>query len=506
MSSYAASITSNANSLAGYTKKVARPARPDIEIDLKDHTEGRVYTTYDALSGNVKITAPQNARFDEVKITLEGTIRTYVDNLSPAASASTKTTAIHRFLKLVMPVSESEYPQPRIAESGRTYTFPYNFVIPDRLLPRSCTHPNTADHVTEAHLQLPPSMGHRALIGGQSDMAPEMSKVLYAIRVQVVKRREEDAREVVLVERNMPIRVIPAQAEAAPLIVGAEDDQFVLSKTKALKKGMFSGKLGKVTVSAAQPAAIILPAPSSSSSTPATTMATVQLRFDPHDSSAQPPRLGGLSTKITASTFFAVRPTSGIPTHRNAQSAFEIHRGVYDSTVSVSSRCVESVQWTKHPATIRRGSASSTSSSDFSDCSQPIVPKESAAYYSAKILVPITLPSTKVWIPTFHNCITSRLYVLDLSLSIHTPGAGVPASTVALHLPLQIGAAGNLSSRPEMTAAEAAAELAEVDEFLRPRLIEMPREELIGNSVLAHHATDLPPSYEFSGVAQAIRS
>jgi hypothetical protein len=499
MSSYAASITSSA-------KKVARPTRPDIEIRLKDHTEGKFYTTYDALSGTVNITASQTARFDEVKITLEGTIRTYVDNLSPSASTAAKTTAIHRFLKLVMPVSESDYPQPRIAESGQTYTFPYNFVIPDQLLPRSCNHPNTADHVTNAHLQLPPSMGDRSLIGGQSDMAPAMSKVQYAIRVQVVRHQEEDSREVVLVERSKQIRVIPAQEEAAPLNVGAEDDHFVLSKTKALKKGMFSGKLGKVTVSAAQPAAIILPAPSSSVNTPATTMATVHLTFDPHDASSEPPRLGSLATKIKASTFYAVRPTSGLPTHRNAQSAFEIHRGVYDSVVTVSSRCVESVQWTKHPAITRRGSGSSTSSSDFSDCSQPILPKDSAAYYSAKVIVPITLPSTKVWIPTFHNCITSRIYVLDLSLSIHTPGTGVPASTVSLRLPLQIGAAANMSSRPAMTAAEAAAELAEVDEFLRPRIIEMPSEELFGNSVLSHHETDLPPSYEFSGVAQAIRS
>jgi hypothetical protein len=499
MPSYASSIASNA-------KKVALPTRPDIEIHLKDHTEGKFYTTYDALSGNVDIVAPQNARFDEVKITLEGTIRTYIDNLAPTASATSKTSAIHRFLKMVMPVSESEYPQPRIAEAGQTYTFPYNFVIPDQLLPRSCNHPNTADHVTDAHLQLPPSLGDRSLIGGQSDMSPEMGKVNYVIRVQVVRRREEDSREVVLVDSTRAIRVIPAQAEAAPLNVGAEDEHFVLSKTKALKKGVFSGKLGKVTVSAAQPAAIILPAPSSSVDTPATTMATVNLRFDPHDASSQPPRLGSLGTKIKASTFFAVRPTSGFPTHRNAQSAFEIHRGVYDSTVTVSSRCVEAVQWIKHPAITRRGSASSTSSSDFSDCSQPIVPKDSAAYYSAKIIVPITLPSTKVWTPTFHNCITSRIYILDLSLSIHTPGTGVPASTVTLHLPLQIGAAANVTSRPAMTAEEAAAELAEVDEFLRPRIIEMPSEELIGNSVLSHHETDLPPSYEFPGVAQAIRS
>lgn len=498
MSSYAASITSNANTFAAYAKKATVPARPDMEITLDQHTEGKFYTTWDALSGKVAITAPQTSRFDEVQITLEGCVRTYVEALSPTSTAS-KTTAIHRFLKMIMPVPESEYPQPRVAEGGRTYTFPFNFVIPDRLLPRSCSHPQVSDHVCEAHLNLPPSMGDREMLRGQSDMAPEMCKVQYSIRVKVVRHREADGKELTLVEGQKKIRVVPAVAEAAPLSVGAGHDKFVLSKTKSLRKGLFSGKLGKITVAAAQPSAIVLPSPSSSPSAPPTTMATVQLRFDPHETTSQPPRLGALSAKIKGSTFFAVRPTTHIPTHRNSSSQFEIYRGVYDSTIPLSSRCVESVQWRKHLPTLvvaRRGSASSSSSSDYSDSTQVLDPKDNTLHYTATVLVPITLPTTKTWIPTFHNCISSRIYVLDLSLSVHTPGTGVPASNLALHMPLQVAAAGNQSERPAMTEAEAAAELAEVDEFLRPRVIEMPNLEHIGNSVLPHHSTEMPPSYE----------
>lgn len=497
MSSYAASITSNANTFATYAKKATVAPRPDMEITLDQHTEGSFYTTWDALSGKVAITAPQTSRFDEVQITLEGCVRTYVETLSPTSTAS-KTTAIHRFLKMIMPVPESEYPQPRVAEAGRTYTFPFNFVIPDRLLPRSCSHKQISEHVCDAHLNLPPSMGDREL-HGQSDMAPDMCKVQYAIRVKVVRHREADGKELSLVEGQKKIRVIPAVAEAAPLSVGAGHDEFVLSRTKSLKKGLFSGKLGKITVTAAQPSAIILPAPSSSSSGQPTTMATVQLRFDPHETTSQPPRLGALGAKIKSSTFFAVRPTTDLPTHRNSSSQFEIHRGIYDSTVSLSSRCVESVQWKKHlptPVVARRGSASSSSSSDYSDSTQVSDPKDNTLHYTATVLVPITLPTTKTWIPTFHNCISSRIYVLDLSLSVHTPGTGVPASNLGLRMPLQVAAAGNQSERPAMTEAEAAAELAEVDEFLRPRVIEMPNPEHIGNSVLSHHTSELPPSYE----------
>ena len=291
-----------------------------------------------------------------------------------------------------MPTATADYPPSNIAEAGRTYTFPYNFVIPDQLLPRACNHRCITDYVTNAHLQLPPSMGDRTLLAGQSDMAPEMTKVQYAIKVQVVRRTEEVTNGVILAESAKQILVIPAQMEAPPLSVEAGDSHFTLSKTKALRKGMFSGKLGKITVSAAQPGAIILPSPSASASTSATTMATVNLRFDPHDSSSQPPRLGGLSTKIKSSTFFAVIPATSIPTHRHAQSPFKIHRGVYDSTVNISSRCVESVQWKSiqqppgeapNPRPAPRSSQTAQS--------QPIT-KNSAAYYSATILVPINPP------------------------------------------------------------------------------------------------------------------
>jgi len=469
-----------------------------MEIILDDYTEGKFYSTFDALSGRVEITAPHNARFDEIQITLEGTVKTFVENLSPTSTRS-KTTALHKFLKLVMPIAEADYPQPRIAEAGRTYTFPFNFVIPDQLLPRACTHNCVAEHVHDAHLQLPPSMGDRD-VSPQDDFAPDMSKVQYAIKVRVVRNREVDNREVILVEGLRKLHIVPVVAEEPPMNIGDGDEEYTLSKKKSLKKGVFSGKLGKITVSAAQPSAIVLPAPSSESSTPANTMATINLRFDPRESSSQPPRLGGLTTKLKVSTFYAARPTKAIPTHRNTLSQFEQLRGVYDQSICLSSRCVESVAWTKHtpaPAYTRRDSATSASSSDDSDNVHTSNPKDNGLYYSATILVPITLPASKTWIPSFHNCITSRTYTIDLNLTIHTPGTGVPASTVALHVPLQIAAAGDHSRRRTLTAEEAAAELAGADEYLTPRVIEMPNENLLGNSALAQaEDSELPPSYE----------
>jgi hypothetical protein len=501
---YAASIHSTTGTLASYAKKIAMSGRPGLEISLDNHAPGKIYTTYDAISGNVAITAPHNARFDTIQITLEGQTKTFIENLSPHSSRA-RTTAIHNFLKLVMPIKESDYPQPRIAEAGRTYTFPFNFAVPEHLLLRACSHTCSEVHVHNAHLQVPPSMGDREVCG-LDDLAPEMARVTYCIKVKILRNREVDGKEVVLVEGQKKIRIVPALPEAPPLTIGDEGSDYKFSSTKSLKKGMFSGKLGKITASAVQPSAVILPSPSSESTQPPTTMASVNLRFDPHDSSSQPPRLGGLTAKIKATTFFGARPAQDLPSHFNMSSQYESTRGVYDTSVSLSSRCVEGVSWEKHkaaPAYTRRNSASSTEESDCSETSSTSPAKEGSPYYTATILVPVTLSQQKTWIPTFHSCIVSRIYSLGLSLTIHTPGTGVPSSTVSLHLPIQVAANGNNTRRPTLTAAEAAAELADAETYLRPRVIETPSEDLVGNSVLtrvsAPMGSDLPPSYEDFG-------
>jgi hypothetical protein len=495
---YAASIQSTTETIA---RKMGSNSRPDMEIILDDHHDGKIYSTFDAINGRVEITAPHNARFDEVQITFEGTTKTYVENLSPAATRS-RTTAIHKFLRLVMPIRESDYPQPRIAEAGHTYKFDFNFAVPEQLLPRSCSHNCSTPHVHNAHIQIPPSMGDRE-VAGLDDLAPEMSKVQYAVKVKVIRNRERDGQEVVLVEGLKKLHIVPTVQVAPPLSLGEGFEDYVVSKTKSLKKGMFSGKLGRITVSAAQPNALVLPSPAAGCTTSPTTMATVKLRFDPRDATSQPPRLGGLTTKIKATTFYAARPAQSLPTHFNMVAQFETTRGVYDTSTSLSSRCVESVAWKRHePRQLvgRRNSDSSTSSSDCSDDVLAPEQKEGNPYYTASVLVPITLPANKSWIPTFHSCIVSRVYAIDLSLCVHTPGTGVPATSVALHLPVQIAANGNQTERAQWTAAEAAAELADANAFMQPRVIEVPSEELIGNSVLtpasAVSGSELPPSYE----------
>lgn len=471
-----------------------------MAIIIDNHSKDKVYTNGDSLLGRVEITAPTTSRFDAIQITLEGTTKTFVESMSPTTGGC-RSTARHSFLKLVMPILDSEYPHPRIAEAGTTYTFPFHFVIPQHLLPSCCTHSVEAAHVHHAHLQLPPSMGEREN-NNMDDLCPDMVKVRYAIKARVIRNQDQDEKDVVLAEETTKINVLPKLPATPPMSIGPNDNDYRLSRTKMLKKGVFSGKLGRITVSAAQPGAFIL---SSDSAIPTTTMTKLDLRFEPHDSTCQPPRLGGLTSKIKALTFFSVRPAGGLAARAYMITEYESTRGVYSTSTSLSSRCVESVSWTKHESQLsndssRRPSAISTSSSSSSERSDAEANR--ATYYTASIVVPLTLPSSKNWIPTFHACVASRIYALDLNLSIHTPGTGIPPSSVSLKVPVQIASGGRDTGA--LSAAEQAQVIADAEETLRPRVIEIPREELIGTSVLRStqgrvHDGALPPSYESTG-------
>ncbi len=507
----------SSRSIATYAKRLAQYGHPEIDISLDEHNDIPItYTTADSLSGQVSITAPHTARFDEVHITLEGTTITAVEAMSPVASTHSRIEARHPFLKLTMPIPDSEYPQPRIAEAGETYKFPFNFVIPEHLLPIACKHECNADHVHEAHLRLPPTMNDVDTTT-RDDLAPDMAKIHYAIKVKVTRTREHDGKVVGLAKSGRKIRVLPTIPEAPPMHILSSDKDYTLSVTKSLRRGMFIGTLGKITVSASQTKALVV-SPSSTSASP-TILATLKLRFDPAESRAQPPRLGSLTSKIKASTFYAVKPLKNLANRASMVENYDVTRGVYTTTIALASRCVEAVNWSYHalpsPAqSIRRDSGYSTCSSTSVDSTSseasestltPNSGKGKGGWYEADVLVPLTLPSCKTWLPTFHSCLVSRIYCLDLSLSVHTPGTGVPASTISLRLPVQISSSAEDWMEASLGSLSLVDEAVGVEEYLRPRVMSIPAEEFVGQSVLPGHPHGRAGSHD-SGIGAEVEA
>ena len=500
----------------GVLRALTQKTKPVVDIMLKDegnNAPAHSYTTLDKIEGEVSITAPSDMRFDTIEISFAGYERTYVENLSTTAPTSTKAFAYRPFLELKQPINTAASPQHRVIQAGRAYKLPFTFVIPEHLLPQACRHATDNDQVREAHLSLPPSLGDLMALGdgkaSMDDLAPDMSTVSYAVKVKITRNRESDPKPIILADVAKKIRVIPAYDELPPLSVpGGKDDDYSLRKEKDLKKGMFKGKLGRLTVEAAQPSSLRLPAPRAESSCRVTTMATMNLRFDPTEESAHAPRLGQLVTKLKAATFFASVPMREIPSN-SAAFRFDNRRGLFVETLNLSSRNVESVQWEKHTAT----SYSARETSVHSVSSAVSIPEPSSAYngktyYTASILVPITLPEHKSFVPTFHTCLISRIYLLDFSLSVHTPGTSVTAPIMHLKAPVQVSSERNANAQPLISPEEAQAIAArEADGYFTPRSFAPPSPEYTERAELVRPASQVtsipvesaaqPPGYSF---------
>ncbi|KAJ6014842.1 hypothetical protein N7540_009433 [Penicillium herquei] len=473
-----------------------RRTAPKVDIDLAGQKPGMVnsYTNGDRVEGVANITVDHETRFDEIEINLQGNSSTLVERVSCPG----RTGAQHMFLKLRQPIEDAEYPTPRVLEAGRTYKFPFMFVIPDHLLPQVCTHPKKNNQIHRAHTMLPPTLGDPMIIAeGKTlldDMAPNMSKNAYTIRVGVMKKSSSDPHTVkALAHVAKKIRIIPTMEEEAPIDT-AGHTYYRTRHEKTVKRGFLRGKQGQMVAEAAQPKPIRLLPLTSLPCDAVSTVAKVHLRFEPVGDE-QPPRLGSMTSKLKTSTFYGCNPWEDFPSQSNGVPFSQVGQGLFNESSTLSTMCVAAAQWEKQSVSDaeRRDSVNST----VSNISSPSAAFSGDTYYTTSLLVPVSLPKSKVFVPTFHSCLMSRVYSLDLNLTYHTPGANVLTPSINLRLPVQIittpkGVDSVKSSLGVVVTQE------EVDEFFRPRL----------NPVVAEAVIDVaaPPEYSETIARSHLRS
>jgi hypothetical protein len=277
----------------------------DIQLDGPHNAAIPSFTTLEKIQGIATITCPEDTHFKDINVIFQGSSKTYVEKIATSAPTTPRTQAYHNFLKLTMPYTEADLPEGRIAKSGVTYKFPFTFVVPERLLPQSCTHDKDNCIVQDAHLQLPPSTGDPMLASdGRTlldDLAPQMTQISYAIRVMLTKPpKSEGSRPCVVADSMKKLRIIPRTEEQPPLrISDTNEDDYIMCKSKELKKGLLQGKHGLLTMSASQPPPLRLPYLKSTSECSTTTMAKVELRFDPLEAKGLPPKLEKLWSRLS---------------------------------------------------------------------------------------------------------------------------------------------------------------------------------------------------------------
>ncbi|KAI1805897.1 hypothetical protein F4811DRAFT_193139 [Daldinia bambusicola] len=470
--------------LGGYAHKLPYASKSNISIHINNHYHSRVYTTGSEVSGQVIITPQTDTRFDVLQIVLLGNSKTRTD------AVNIPQTTAHTFLKLTMPIPESSYPIPRVFEAGLTYTVPFTFVIPSTLTLSACSHRVANNSVQEHHTRLPPTMGSWE----RDDFAPQMSRVQYVIKARVYRDDITDGSSTKIMEAEEEIKVLPITPEDAPLSITKQDDLYVMSKSKTLRRSIISPKTGKITITAAQPsAAMLIP----DGKTVTSTIVPLRLKFEPTSTDARPPRITGITSKITAVTYFSASGIGHYPNLKNGHRSFgSDSRGSYSNTVSITTGPFGEVKWSHHLTTQSRRDSGYGSDSLSSDTDLPPSPPSknttsnlsSPIFHSAQLQVPIQLPVQKrTFVPTFHSCITSRVYVLWLTVTVVSGGNSVH---LTLAVPLQIGVSGaNLhlaDATPPPSFEET--EEADIEEYLRPRVMNIPTVDFYHNEALPGYA------------------
>lgn len=329
------------------------------------------------------------------------------------------------------------------------------------------------------------------------DMAPDMSVISYIIRAGVLKRSSADQRQVkALANIAKKVRVIPTVEEEPPMEI-SDHPYYCTRKEKSVKRGFLRGRLGRMVASAAQPKAIRLLPHSCETRDTVNTVATINLRFDPVGTE-EPPKLGSLTSKIKASTFYSASPWEDYPFQSGNMPFSQVGQGLFSESIPLSTMCVGSAKWQKHSTTgcERRDSTESTCSESSTG---PSTEFTGGTYYTASLLIPVNLPKSKTFVPTFHSCLMSRTYSLELALSYHTPGTNVLTPTISLRVPIQITTesknGGSFKSELGVVVTQA-----ELDEFFSPRSVAPIMNDTVIDVNLA------PPEYSDTIAPRSVRA
>ncbi|KAG5972390.1 hypothetical protein E4U58_006600 [Claviceps cyperi] len=406
----------------------------NIKIKVERHFNSKVYTSGSTIAGHAVVRTQRDTQFHDLDIIFSGVAATRLDYVQQYPAHS-----LRPFMKLRMPIERSFLPDNKVFSAGKTYTIPFNFVVPHQLTIGACNHQCSSPAVRDSHLRLPPTVGYWEA----DDAAPEMAQIEYSIQARAYRKAAEpgQAPQKILQGHHL-VKVLPSLPEDAPLDITWRDERYTMSKTKTIRKNLFSAKAGKLTVSANQPSAIML---SADGHTASGSVARIAFQFTPSSTDCGPPKINSVSGKMTSFTFFGAAPTDLLP-NLGSRSTYTPNPSLsYSATTSLfnNDKMVEKLPWQLRKVFARRDSGYSSLGiidEDQSEADCPRAAKKSRKLcpirHEAVVEIPFNIPlsNKKIFLPTFHSCLISRTYTLHLNVSV-----GPTNTTMSLAIPLQIG-------------------------------------------------------------------
>ncbi|KAK6837177.1 hypothetical protein RU639_001415 [Aspergillus parasiticus] len=403
-----------------------RSSAPKISIEF-DNPRQR-YTTGEQIEGEVTITVDAETKFNEINISLEGSSR--VTLLQPMTT-QLDTGASHTLLTLDQPIDEVNYPASRVLRPGKVYKFPYTFIVSNKLPLKPCSHESTHISIRQAHTEAPPSLLLR-------NLSQSLCEISYLIRVSVCRQNSNNSEKLVtLASCTKPLHLIPVHGEELSFSRSEKHDMYRSSIVQEIKSQWKRQALGRLEAVASTLQPIQVPSLCLPTDT-VNTYVAVQLQFDPVRDTL-PPRLAKIYPTLKQSTLFSTKPQDDYPSINNI-IANQMSRGAHVQVSSLPSHTISSIRWTKHMLPQYSGSSGFDQSSQPNSTTEPGLSLTSSTgyYYTASVMLPVSLPSNSDLAPTFHSCLVSRTYALELRLSYRMPNASVFQQMSTLEVPVNI--------------------------------------------------------------------
>ncbi|KAJ5462171.1 hypothetical protein N7530_010376 [Penicillium desertorum] len=265
------------------------------------------------------------------------------------------------------------------------------------------------------------------------DLSSTRFGIGYSIQASLSNKIEEDKEPCQPGKSaELAVRILPGVKEKSR--VSTFDDPPVYTKKSQTVKTIFNHNTkGTLYVEALEPQPIHLSAAHHDEIKCSTTVLEMVLWFVSVNN--EPPPLRSVSKKVVAHTTARSVPFRPSPSAPVCQSGEATH----SSTVQLGDLDFSSVRWKECPLTDYFEKISNEERSEVHARTVTSTPKR---LYRASVIVPISLPTSKTFVPTFESCLLSRSYVLGVTLLFGSIGKALKFPSVKLKVPLRIAGLG----------------------------------------------------------------
>lgn len=264
-------------------------------------------------------------------------------------------------------------------------------------------------------------------------MTPQTCQISYVVRVTLLEKPRDGATRPtticdtsqavhVLLRRNMEI-----QSEK-------ESVRFAFKQFQT-QSGWTRRKGGQMQLAAEQPKPISLTLDTASTQAPESTI-NLDFSFEPTGRESSLPRFDRIRSRLKATTYYGTVPGDDIPCSSDPAST-GTDREAYFTTIPLASHNLPSLEWEPSPSLRSEKWSEWSGYASGSESTLDLVDSFSQSCFKASSKIPIILPSDRNLVPTFHSCLVSRSYELELTFCYSMPQT-FGSSTVSLRVPLEL--------------------------------------------------------------------